>query len=263
MPKYFFYFSVLLLIFASTHSVCFSAPLELGQDIRSELAAQNCAPAALDILKKWQAMGPWVRTVSANPEAKILRSPTTQIGKWIEARLEKKEIHLTLFNRESRINFSFQKNCSGSAQVSAWNTEQRFGGEAYYGGFRVLRDNALSDIITSGGSGVIYLWTPHKRISVEGLKEAMAAAKKVHLPLLAVVEPTSTPSLAKKVAAEIGLPLENIQYLDSFDLAYRGFRLHFPSLIVFNGGKFTSQVRRGYEDRVVYEEYFRKYSGIL
>lgn len=231
-----------------------SAGDDLGQEWRK---TAPCAAELQKLFESWNATSDWRRLPGDEPGTRLYRAPTVDLGKWVELKLGGKVTSVDLFNATTRLQIRLGKNCETQASLHSHPSLEKFPGKKDLSGIPILHDEDIARLFGEKKSGIIYLWTPHKEISVEGLKEIREVAAKMRMPLYAVVEPTSSPSTVKRVAGRMGLPEKELFFLDSFDLQYRGFRLHFPSMIVFNKGKFTSPVRRGFEDAFVYEEYVR------
>lgn len=227
--------------------------------IQEELKGSACSEKALEILRTWHAQEPWTPAIAHGPKERVLRTATSSLGKWVEVTLRNGKIHMDLFNQNSILSLELDKDCEAQARLSARRIKDRFANKEKIHGYQILRDEGIAKLFATNGPGVLFLWSPHYQISVEGLQQARNAAKKLNLPLYALVEPTSNPGSVGRVVKRLQLNPEHVFYLNSFDLQNRGMRLHFPSLIVFNHGKFTSQVRRGYEADFVFEEYFRNH----
>lgn len=222
----------------------------------STLLKQNpCAKQASQVLTKWQAQDQWTHTVGHRPGEQVFRTPTASIGKWVEVSIRGNDLDLRLFNEKAVLTTQFDRHCKSTAGLLAHKLKPSLADKQRQ--YKVMHDKEVADLLEQKKSGVIFLWTPHKQISVEGLKQILQAGKETKTPIYPVVDPDSDPKAVDRVVKELKLAKKDIYFLDSFDLQYRGFRLHHPSLIVFNEGKFTSQVRRGYEDAYVYKDYLK------
>lgn len=220
----------------------------------------RCAPQVRVLLDRWGASGPWGRVIGRSPGERIFRSPTRELGKWVEVIERPQSSRVILFNSEQRVRVEFASACAPQARVEKLEVTadaDRWHGRTEVAGFPILRDPDLKRLLQESKRGVVYLWTPHKYISVDGLREALKASRKAGVPLIPVVEPTSDPEAVRREAKALGLAPEKVFFLDSMDLQYRNFRIHHPSLIVFNEGRWSSQVRRGHEKADIIEEYLR------
>lgn len=230
--------------------------------VADELKSSQCKDQILQLLKSWQVENNWHRVLSNQPDQKVFRGPTKTLGKWVEMKIknqqpDRQQVQADLFTENSVLSIEWEKDCQSKAVLKSRHAKDRFQNKEKYEGFKILRDQQLVELINSKKAGLIYVWTPHKPISVDGLKQAKKAAEKLKLPLYSVVDPNSSAESVKQVVKDLKLSFENIFYFNSFELQYRGMRLHYPSLIVFNQGQWASQVRRGYEDAAVYEEYLK------
>ncbi len=111
---------------------------------------------------------------------------------------------------------------------------------------------------------VVYIWSPHMPLSLDGAREAFVATKALKLPLFLALEPSSDNSLTLPVPIEkkdqnvflfyIKESLELSEYFNS-DLD-----LHVPTLLVFSYGKMISSPLLGYKDRNFYKDFIRQYA---
>lgn len=233
-----------------------STGLSLG---RYERVQSRCAEELRSLLTAWGAAADWRRLPGTDPDEVRFRAPTRSLGKWIELTIAPKNEKISLFTAHDTLKVVFGENCERKSELLAHEASRHFPGRSRVGGFAVLDDELLESKLADTRSSLLYLWTPHKEISVLGLKEAQAAAKKLGLLLYAVVEPNSSPLAVSRVRSELGLAREQVLWLDSFELQLRGFRLHFPSLILLSAGQFASPVRRGHESAHDYTDYLQRY----
>jgi len=222
-------------------------------DFPSLLQKQKCFAKAEKILNEWKAQGSWTHAIGHKPGEEMFRTPTDAIGKWIETSINSDQLTLRLFNEKAVLAVDFDKSCNSKARMLAHKPKS----QRVTPGYKKFQDRNIVELLDQKKPGVIFLWSPHKQISVEGLKQILEAGKVTHTKVFPVVDPDADASAVDRVVKELKLAKKDVYYFDSFDLQYRGFRLHHPSLIVFNDGKFTSQVRRGYEDAIVYKDYLK------
>lgn len=230
---------------------------------RFELAvgSHRCSEGARALLKAWHARGPWTPTIPQAPGDLVFRGPSGELGKWVEATVSHDFINLVLFTRTGTIGTTLSPNATGACRAQARLHQKpakgHLDGASKVAHYSILRDDGLAALMSDGRAGVLYLWSPHKPISVEGLRSMKEATGRTGVRLFAVVEPTSDPRAVERTARRLKLRTDQVLYLDSFELQQRGFRLHFPSLLIFDAGVFASQVRRGYEFPDVYEDYLK------
>lgn len=228
-----------------------------ASDFSDSLKQIPCAKQASQVLTQWKVQDHWSHAVGHQPNEQVFRAPTEAIGKWVEVAFNGSDVDLRLFNEKAILTTKFDKHCRSTAGLLAHQVKSRLSEKQRK--YKVMHDKEIVSLLEQKRSGVIFLWSPHKQISVEGLKQILQAGKATNTPVYPVVDPDSDPKAVDRVAKELKLAKKDIYFLDSFDLQYRGFRLHHPSLIVFNDGKFTSQVRRGYEDAFVYKDYLKSH----
>lgn len=215
-----------------------------------------CSEKALTLLQEWGAQDQWLQKFSEDPGEKRFHAPTATLGKWVQVKkTANKDLIFSQFSENSSLNVKFDSQCKTVADVQTFKKSPLT--EKKIGGISLLQDSRIEGLLQSQKAMVFFLWSPHMQISVEALREVKAACQKGGVSLYAVVEPGANPSSIKYIAQKLAIPLKHVFYLNSFDLTLRGFRLHFPSLIVAHKGRFTSPVRRGHEDSATYEDYIR------
>ncbi len=237
--------------------LCIFSSAAYASDFSQTLTQNPCAKQASQVLTQWKVQDHWSRAVGHKPNEQIFRAPTQAVGKWVEVAFNGSDVALRLFNEKAVLTTTFDKHCQSTAGLAAHKVKSSLSEKQRT--YKVMHDQEIANLLEQKKSGVIFLWSPHKQISVEGLKQILQAGKDTKVPVYPVVDSDSDPKAVDRVVKELKLAKKDIYFLDSFDLQYRGFRLHHPSLIVFNDGKFTSQVRRGYEDAFVYKDYLKSH----
>lgn len=222
-----------------------------------ELSKQACGAKAQNLLKEWGALDQWKLKFTENQSDKKFQAPTTEFGKWVQVSFKnKKDLQLTQFSEKSTVQITFDPACKTQAQVKSFESSKASEPKSL-SGIPYFRDSEIEKIIKSKKPAVFFLWSPHMQISIEALKEIRKATAQLKVPLYALVEPNSDPQSVLRIVKELKIPKSQIYIFDSFDLTLRDFRLHFPSLIVMNEGKFSSPVQKGHETADIYENYIR------
>jgi hypothetical protein len=119
-------------------------------------------------------------------------------------------------------------------------------------------DTDLAALVASGASGVIYLWSPHLPLSVDGYTHVAAAADRRGLR----VEPLLAADADRRFAAEAitsgRLPVTALRAADAVELEFRGLALHAPAVQVFAGGALRGAVLPGYKTADEYAAFFSR-----
>ena len=93
---------------------------------------------------------------------------------------------------------------------------------------------AVSAASTDGSRGVvIYVWSPHMPLSVDGYREIATAAAAHGLCLVPLLFPGSDPDFAAAEAERAGIPDDGLREAASVELDFRDAQLHAPSILVF------------------------------
>lgn len=102
-------------------------------------------------------------------------------------------------------------------------------------------DADLKALVGKGGNGVLYFVSPRMPLSVEGIHEIEKAARMHGLPVTYLLDPHGERD---------GLKYPRNQ---SWDLYFRGTLLHYPSAIVYSGGKIIGPMIAGFKTAAAYE----------
>lgn len=115
-----------------------------------------------------------------------------------------------------------------------------------------ISNKTLADVIQTNKNGLIYLWSPHMPLSVQGLKEIRQAAKSMNLPLLVLCESTANFELLahwienKTISSSeiITLNYDRLDPIFQEKLTY----VHFPTLFIYKKAKLLDNGIPGYEN---------------
>ncbi len=113
-------------------------------------------------------------------------------------------------------------------------------------------DDDLQRLVAGHGRGVIYLWSPHMPLSVDGFRAVRAAAEARGLAVHAVLDPAADRAFAAASLAAAGLPATALRVADSVELTFRDVVLHAPSIQAYGGGHLRGSAFPGYHSA---EEY--------
>lgn len=107
-------------------------------------------------------------------------------------------------------------------------------------------DADLTALVSSGRAGVVYVWSPHMPLSVDGYRAIAAAAAARGLTLHAMLQPGADRAFAQASLARGGLPRDALRIADSVELSFRDVHLHAPSILVFAHGRIVGDAWPGY-----------------
>ena len=107
---------------------------------------------------------------------------------------------------------------------------------------------------------VVYSWSPHMPLSVDGYREVARAADALGMALVPVLIPGSDRPFALREAERVGMPTEQVRTSRSIELAMRDAHVHAPSILVFGRGR-ISPVLPGYRGADGYRRYLEAFLG--
>jgi len=119
-------------------------------------------------------------------------------------------------------------------------------------------DADLAALVASGASGVIYLWSPHLPLSVDGYTPVAAAAARRGLRVEPVLAAEADRAFAAEAVAAGRLPAAALRAADAVELEFRGLALHAPAVQVFAGGALLGAVLPGYKTEDEYAAFFAR-----
>ena len=115
-------------------------------------------------------------------------------------------------------------------------------------------DELLMEILAEDDRLVVYLWSPHLPLSVEGYHEIVQAASSLGVPFVAVSDATADSEFVQRVADAQGIPDQSRRPIRSVELLFRDLAVHTPSVVVFSKG-YVSSPLAGYRNCDAYRVY--------
>lgn len=116
-----------------------------------------------------------------------------------------------------------------------------------------------SALAEASGPLVVYVWSPHMPLSVDGYPEIAAAGEALDLTVVPVLFAGSDREFAAREASRVGIPEAGLRELVSSELLGREAQVHAPSIVVFDGER-VSPVLPGYRNAAGYRRYLE---GVL
>jgi hypothetical protein len=220
--------------------------LPIGPPALAGAPESDCAPALAAQRARWHAVGPALVQPPAGPGETLTHWPTDTFGTWLVQRVGPGETSLTRVTPErlSRIRWS--------AACVASNDER----ERRPAAGPAFTDRDLDALLAAPGRGVIYVWSPHMPLSVDGWAELMRAAASRRLTVEPLLDPQADRGFAAASTAGGRLPASALRVVDSVELQFRELALHAPSVAVFAGGRLVGPLLRGYRTADEYGDFF-------
>lgn len=204
-----------------------------------------CAEQVLGALDHWEPPTYWHPFTSGAPGTH-LASPTDQIGTWLYINVD--GTHVTASRRTENSDLTVAWNAPECASESAL---KRTPAATHLGENNFVDEDLATYLEKSAEThspGIIYTWSPHMPLSIEGLKEVRRASKKLGFQLLVLLDPNASPALARRVAKKNGFPDSVLKKTRSAELVQRDVLYHYPSYTYFRDGKLLGMARPGYDE---------------
>ncbi|MDA1102248.1 MAG: hypothetical protein O2956_01440 [Gemmatimonadetes bacterium] len=106
----------------------------------------------------------------------------------------------------------------------------------------------------AGRPVVVYVWSPHMPLSVDGFAEIQKAADRLGLSVEPVLIARGDADFARREAERVGMPASALREIDSVELVMRDAQVHAPSILVFGPDR-VSPVLPGYRNSDGYGRY--------
>ena len=119
-------------------------------------------------------------------------------------------------------------------------------------------DADLAALRQSAERTVVYVWSPHMPLSVDGYEEIAAAAAEHELALVPLLFSESDRDFAVREAARVGIPRDGLREVDSDELRSRNALVHAPTMIVFDE-RGVSPALPGYRNAEGYADFIREF----
>ena len=215
-------------------------------------AGIRCADAVRDHWEQWQPRDQMRRVAPQPPESARYLWPTPRLGVWLDLRVSADgEASLARVAPDRSTELTWDEACRVTVR-------ERLSSIDGAGGADSVTDADLERHAARTRRFVVYLWSPHMPLSVDGVRHAYVAAARLGLDLYAVVDPRADRAYGEKVAREVGLPPGATRRAASVELTFRDLLVHAPSLLVYVDGRATGPAVPGYRDAAGYERVMRE-----
>lgn len=226
---------LLLLFLLILSSGCLAGPLE----------HLPCLDQVNRGLKEWHSENDWRKL--PDPRQVVYLSPTGKLGTWI--RLESGPNHLSLYlleiSRVKRLAID-PKTCrtSETAKSTQFRAQKN-----------TLDDSSLRKLVKSSPRGIIYAWSPHMPLSLEGVPAILSAAREKGIPVIFVLDPHASAQWAETAIRFYRMPTSAGRRIASLELFLRGLVDHFPSVVTFSQGKLDRKIIPGLKSKHDYDRW--------
>ncbi len=221
--------------------------------INEILKSVTCAKQIGETLRNWKTQPTWMHSLDTMDGRRVFYAPTNQIGKWSELKIDaKKNVSASLIHANSVLQVTWGRDCLPLAGISDGPAVI----SARSGDF--FTDDDLARAIKKHPNTLIYAWSPQMPLSIQGLKEIQAAAKKLKFNLITVLDPESNVSDASKALPKsFSRSPASLRRFQSVELDFRHLKLHYPSVLVVSRGKFVGPMIPGLSSASDYVKFIR------
>lgn len=205
----------------------------------------RCATQVAEQRSAWGVTGPPRLQPPAVAGAEILHWPTSTLGTWVvEVRLPN-DVTLRRVTDSDLTEVMWSDQCVPSTTTTTRQTSAaaRF------------TDADLRRAIAAQPRGLLYVWSPHMPLSVEGVAQARFMAERRGLSLIVLLDPAANEALARSVAAQHAWPPDTVLVADSTELRFRDVLVHAPTLQAFAGGRLVGSAFPGHHSSEEYAAY--------
>ena len=208
----------------------------------------DCAAAVAAQRERWHAVGPALVQPPAGPGEMLTHWPTSTPGIWLVQRVGPGDTSLTRVTPER-----LSRGSAGRRRARPATTN----GSGRPAAAPAFTDRDLDALLAAPAGGVLYLWSPHMPLSVDGWAELTRAAASRALDGRAAPR-SRRPTAGSRPRLRAGgrLPASALRVVDSVELQFRELALHAPSIAVFAGGRLVGPLLRGYRTADEYGDFF-------
>lgn len=207
------------------------------------VSSSACADAVSRQLAAWHATSEVLKTAGGPLGGEVYRIATEELGVWITLHrpkgLDTTSLFLTKTSETLRLDFA------ATCEVSSVSIPSP---PAAAGAFT---DADLRSLVAKEDRVVVYLWSPHLPLSVEGYAEIAAATARVGGRLVALVDPSADRGFVDRVGDAQAIPAEARRPMGAVELLFRDLAVHTPSVLVFANGAVSAPLP-GYRNRDAY-----------
>ncbi len=200
-----------------------------------EIVTHKCRKVLEKTLKKNASKDNWVRTVDPQKDVQAFRSPTENLGTWVEIQTFENP-YLFVFSPDKSHVYKFSgKDCSvlTSTDTKAMNFLNYKGD-----GFTDLK---LKELVKADKPSMIYIWSPDMVYSMSEMSVFKQVAKEQGLQFVPVLDMSQSPEEAKKLSSGHGLNIPMTK-LQSVELYMREGNLHFPTTFIVGRNRISDRV---------------------
>ena len=230
-----------------------AAPQGIGREASpglSELLADApCGATISATLEEWGAHAD-PRRAAPSPTHQRFRFATDRIGHWVQLDLAPGRTPTLLYvDPSGGVRRTLSPGCA--VRSEDLDAEPPPGPSTF-------TDADLEALLASDRTAVVYVWSPHMPLSVDGFAEISGAANALGLVVAPVLFPGGDRTFARSEAERAGIPTEGLREVASVELVFRDATVHAPAIVVFADGRVSSTLP-GYRNAEGYARFLRAF----
>lgn len=218
----------------------------------SLLVGNPCREPIERQLESWNATGEILKAPGGPLGGSVYRIATSKVGVWITLHRPAGATSTTVFLTDAHGSRELAFDDRSCRPIAREGTSSP---RATADGFT---DTDLRELLARESRLVVFLWSPHLPLSVDGYAEIESATAALGVAFVAVVDASSDPDYVRRIAAERGVPREATKPLGSIELLFRDLPTHMPSAIAFDRTRASAPLP-GYRDRASYRRWLRDF----
>jgi len=210
-----------------------------------------CPERSAEIVKGWKAKNNWKEKAIAEKKVKMYISPTEKFGRWVIVKASEEKTELSLVDANNTIAVVLGKSCKG--KVATYPSKKVTNKKKF------VLDVEVEQLLAKNKKGLIYAWSPHMPLSISGIKNIIAVAKKLNLPIHFVLDPNAGEKSVEKAKEKIGRG-DFYRRNRSVELLMRNFDMHYPVVALYQNKNFSKYIKYGYETEAMF---YKEIKGAL
>ena len=217
------------------------------------LTVSPCPDAVADKLRAWRATREVLRAPGGPAGGAVYRVATEEIGVWLTVHQPRGLDVVSVFRTsgEGTVRLDFGTTCEPEP-IPVFEPAEPAA--------NAFTDDELKDRLAADDRLVVYLWSPHLPLSVEGYHEIRDASDGLGVPFVALVDAGAETGFVDRLAEAEGIPAESRRPMASVELLFRDLAVHTPSVIVFANGQVSAPLP-GYRSRDAYRAHLEAVLG--
>lgn len=227
----------------------------IRSDVDALVASLACAAEVRETFATWRAGPTFIGAPPGTDGSHRYRVRAGGVGDWIVlTTLPRQPPRLVRWSGHSSTSVRFPPSCEAI-------TESTMAGArgASASGDAFTDEELRARIDEANGPLLVYAWSPHMPLSVEGYREIAEAGRRLGVEVIPVLFAEGDRDFARREAARGGIPEEGLREVASTELLMRDAQVHAPSIVVFTPGR-VSPVLPGYRNA---DGYVRYIAGFL